>query len=87
MNITDAFVTLDGHEWDAESLADATAAFLNAGLKPSTGTQSRNIRFAIRVGLVLRLNGAFLVNQDAVLELDELMELDSLGIGDAFPFD
>ena len=87
MNISDAFVILDGHEWDAESLADATAAFLNAGLKPSTGTQSRNIRFAIRVGLILRWNDAFLVNQDAVMELEEIMELDSLGIGDAFPFD
>ena len=74
MNISDAFVTLDGHEWDAESLADATAAFLNAGLKPSTGTQSRNIRFAIENGLVLRWNDAILVNQDAVMELTELME-------------
>ena len=75
MNITDAFAVLDGlSAWDAESLADATAAFLNAGLKPSTGTQSRNIRFAIDNGLILRFNGAFLVNQDAVIELTELME-------------
>ena len=79
MNITDAFETLDGNEWDAESLADATAAFLNAGLKPSTGTQSRNIRFAIDNGLILRWSGSFLVNQDAVLELSEIM--------DTFPMD
>jgi len=74
MNNIEAFAILDGHEWDAESLADATAAFLNAGLKPSTGTQSRNIRFAIDNGLILRLNGSFLVNQDSVIELAELME-------------
>ena len=79
MNITDAFETLDGNEWDAESLADAAAAFLNAGLKPSTGTQARNIRFAIDNGLILRWNGSFLVNQDAVLELSEIM--------DTFPID
>ena len=79
MNPTDAFETLDGNEWDAESLADATAAFLNAGLKPSTGTQSRNIRFAIDNGLILRWNGSFLVNQDAVMELSEIM--------DTFPLD
>jgi len=74
MNTSDAFTILDGHEWDAEALADATAAFLNAGLKPSTGTQSRNIRFAVDNGLILRWNGSFLVNQDAVIELTELME-------------
>lgn len=79
MNLTDAFKTLDGNEWDSESLADATAAFLNAGLKPSTGAQSRNIRFAIDSGLILRWNGSFLVNQDAVLELSEIM--------DTFPID
>ena len=60
-------------------LADAVAAFLNAGLKPSTGTQSGNIRFAIDSGLIMRFNGVFLVDQDAVLELTELME--------RFPFD
>ena len=79
MNLTDALETLDGNGWDAESLADAAAAFLNAGLKPSTGTQSRNIRFAIDNGLILRWNGSFLVNQDAVLELSEIM--------DTFPMD
>lgn len=79
MNINDAFATLDGHEWDAESLADSVAAFLNAGLKPSTGTQSRNIRFAIENGLILKWNGSILVNQDAVIELSEIM--------DTFPMD
>jgi hypothetical protein len=74
MNTINAFEILDGHEWDAESLADAVAVFLNAGLKPSTGTQSRNIRFAIDNGLILRCNSAFLVNQDSVIELTELME-------------
>lgn len=79
MNLTDAFETLDGNQWDSESLADSAAAFLNAGLKPSTGTQARNIRFAIDNGLILRWNGSFLVNQDAVLELSEIM--------DTFPID
>jgi hypothetical protein len=87
MNISDAFVTLDGHEWDAESLADATALFLNAGLKPSTGTQSRNIRMAIESGVIQRNGSEWVSVQENILELDELMELDSLGIGDAFPFD
>lgn len=87
MNITDAFTTLDGNEWDGESLADATAAFLNAGLKPSTGTQSRNIRMAIESGVIQRNGSEWITVEENILELDELMELDSLGIGDAFPFD
>lgn len=87
MNISDAFTTLDGNEWDAESLADATAAFLNAGLKPSTGTQSRNIRMAIESGIIQRNGSEWITVQENILELEEIMELDSLGIGDAFPFD
>lgn len=87
MNIIDAFTTLDGNEWDAESLADAAAAFLNAGLKPSTGTQSRNIRMAIESGVIQRNGSEWTTVQENILELDELMELDWLGIGDAFPFD
>jgi len=75
MNNFDTIMILDGAEnADAQALADATCAFLNGGGRPSTGTMSRNLRLALDMGIVERVNGTFVPVEEMILELEEMMD-------------